>query len=260
VVPNGVVAEPITVPPPAWNAAGEGGDDLVAGGVVRGDGVDAVAEPGGGQVGAHRAAIWPLVNDAAPDVGGEPARVTSSAPGVRDDQQLLGLDEQVRTPSAVAEFTSPTTTSTLSLCSTFCTAGTPVCGRLALVGEHRLHGVVAELAAVALQPELPAALHVGAERGVDAGLRDDQADLDRAAALATASTAAATAAAVPADAASAGREHGQGRGGAEQPEQAPSGDQGVFGHLVLCSSSNGLQMRRIDGTVSTVDLAVNNPW
>src|SRR5690606_1819728 len=51
---------------------------------------------------------------------------------------------------------------------------------LALVGEDHLDVAPAELVALLLDVLLEAGLHVVAERLVDAGLRDEQADADRA--------------------------------------------------------------------------------
>jgi hypothetical protein len=85
-------------------------------------------------------------------------------------------------------------------------------GTLALVGDDGLDLVVAHHPVVLLEPEVPALLHVLAERRVDAGLRDDQPDLDRAAA-ALAAAVTTVPAGVPAEAAaSAGREE-EGQGG-----------------------------------------------
>nr|WP_028927426.1 hypothetical protein [Pseudonocardia acaciae] len=54
--------------------------------------------------------------------------VMSAAPALATMSSFFDSASRLRTPSAVAELTRPTTTSTPSLCSTFCTAGTPVCG------------------------------------------------------------------------------------------------------------------------------------
>src|SRR5262249_53378793 len=85
--------------------------------------------------------------------------------------------------------------------------------RLALVGDHRRDLAAAELAAVALEPELPGALQLVADRRVDAGLRHDHADLDLAATAATGLVAA-----------FARRDGGERTAGSHGAEQAPPSD------------------------------------
>jgi hypothetical protein len=54
--------------------------------------------------------------------------VMSLAPALEMTSSFFASETRFATPSAVEELTIPTSTSTWSLCSSFWTAGTPVCG------------------------------------------------------------------------------------------------------------------------------------
>jgi hypothetical protein len=67
-----------------------------------------------------------LVNDVRQMYGLDP--VTSFAPALATIRTFFAPFTMSADPSAVAEFTIPTTVSTRSCWTTFCTAGTPVSG------------------------------------------------------------------------------------------------------------------------------------
>ena len=99
--------------------------------------------------------------------------------GVGDDQQLLGAVDDVHRAERRRRVHDPDDRVDAVLLEHLLDRRHAGVRPLALVDDDRLDVAAAELVAVLLEPQIPAGLHVLAERGVDAGLRDHEPDLDR---------------------------------------------------------------------------------
>jgi hypothetical protein len=217
-------------------------DHLGARRVVRCDRVDALREARLGEVLAHGGRDLTVGERRAPDVGRPLGAGDVLGARVRDDQQLAGLRDRIPHAERGGRVDQADDHVDAVVLQHLLHGGHAGLRGLALVGEHRLHGVVAELAGVLVQPQLPAALHVRAERRVDARLRHHEPDLDRAAAAARGVPALRAA-----DAAAARREDRDGRGRSEQTEEPSSGEQvGVhLRQLLVELVTPGAECRRI---------------
>jgi hypothetical protein len=156
----------------------EAGDRLLARGVVGRHQVDRVTAELLGHCGAECLGDLSVGERGAPDVrrGGRGQLV---GPRVGDDQRHLGLDEGVLEAESRGGADDAHDGGHLVLGHQLGGRRHAGLGRLALVGLDDLDVATAELAVVLVEEELEALLHVLAERGVDTGERDGQADLDR---------------------------------------------------------------------------------